>query len=137
MKRLLASLCLVAPLTAHATDDRLSYKNLAGGTSYAGLVTPVCGIGSSGDPISCVQGAISTSGSSIQIPFGTSGLYAKFAYTGSGSASMSFYATTGTLSPVDIRRNSIWGGSGVETYTLDNGSVSTTGVVADSTVYTA
>lgn len=83
-----------------------------------------------------VQGDISTSGSSIQIPFGTSGLYAKFAYTGSGSASMSFYATSGTLSPVDIRRNSIWGGSGVETYTLDNGSVGTAGVVADSTVYT-
>ena len=83
-----------------------------------------------------VQGDISTSGSSIQIPFGASGLYAKFAYTGSGSASMTFYSTTGTLSPVDIRRNSIWGGSGVETFTLDNGSVSTSGVVADSTVYT-
>lgn len=83
-----------------------------------------------------VQGDISTSGSSIQIPFGTSGLYAKFAYTGSGSASMSFYSTSGTLSPVDIRRNSIWGGSGVETYTLDNGSVTTSGVTADSTVYT-
>lgn len=84
-----------------------------------------------------VQGDISTSGSSIQIPFGTSGLYAKFAYTGSGSASMTFYSTTGTLSPVDIRRNSIWGGSGVETFTLDNGSVGTDGVVADGTVYTA
>lgn len=84
-----------------------------------------------------VQGDISTSGSYIEIPFGTSGLYAKFAYTGSGSASMSFYTKTGTLSPVDIRRNSIWGGSGVETYTLDNGSIGTAGVVADSTVYTA
>ena len=83
-----------------------------------------------------VQGDISTSGSSIQISFGTSGLYAKFAYTGSGSASMSFYSTSGTLSPVDIRRNSIWGASGVETYTLDNGSVGTAGVTADSTVYT-
>lgn len=83
-----------------------------------------------------VQGDISTSGSSIQIPFGSSGLYAKFAYTGSGSASMTFCSTSGTLSPVDIRRNSIWGGSGVETYTLDNGSVSTSCVTADSTVYT-
>lgn len=83
-----------------------------------------------------VQGDISTAGSSIQIPFGDSGLYAKFAYTGSGSASMTFYSTSGTLSPVDIRRNSIWGGSGVETFTLDNGSVGTAGVVADSTVYT-
>lgn len=84
-----------------------------------------------------VQGDISTSGSYIEIPFGTSGLYAKFAYTGSGSASMSFYTKSGTLSPVDIRRNSIWGGSGVETYTLDNGSVGTAGVTADGTVYTA
>lgn len=83
-----------------------------------------------------VQGDISTSGSSIQIPFGSSGLYAKFAYTGSGSASMTFCSTSGTLSPVDIRRNSIWGGSGVETYTLDNGSVDTSCVTADSTVYT-
>lgn len=83
-----------------------------------------------------VQGDISTSGSSIQIPFGTSGLYAKFAYTGAGSASMVFCSTSGTISPVDIRRNSIWGGSGVETYTLDNGSVGTACVTADSTVYT-
>lgn len=83
-----------------------------------------------------VQGDISTSGSSIQVAFGTSGLYAKFAYTGSGAASMSFCSSSGTLSPVDIRRNSIWGGSGVETYTLDNGSVSTSCVTADSTVYT-
>lgn len=84
-----------------------------------------------------VQGDISTTGSSIQIPFGASGLYAKFAYTGSGSASITFYSTTGTLSPVDIRRNSIWDGSGVETFTLDNGSVDASGVVADGTVYTA
>ena len=49
---------------------------------------------------------------------------------------MSFCSSSGTLSPVDIRRNSIWGGSGVETYTLDNGSVSTSCVTADSTVYT-
>lgn len=83
-----------------------------------------------------VQGDISTAGSSIQIAFGTSGLYAKEAYAASGAASMSFCSTSGTLSPVDIRRNSIWGGSGVETYTLDNGSVGTDCVVADSTVYT-
>lgn len=83
------------------------------------------------------QGDISTAGSSIQVAFGTSGLYAKFAYTATGAASMSFCSSSGTLSPVDIRRNSIWGGSGVETYTLDNGSVDTSCVTADSTVYTA
>lgn len=83
------------------------------------------------------QGDVSTAGSSIQVAFGTSGLYAKFAYTAAGSASMSFCSSSGTLSPVDIRRNSIWGGSGVETYTLDNGSVDTSCVVADSTVYTS
>ena len=49
---------------------------------------------------------------------------------------MTFYSTSGTLSPVDIRRNSVWGGSAVETFTLDNGSVSTSGVVADDTVLT-
>lgn len=83
------------------------------------------------------QGDISTAGSSIQVAFGTSGLYAKFAYTAAGAASMSFCSSSGTLSPVDIRRNSIWGGSGVETYTLDNGSVDTSCVTADSTVYTS
>lgn len=84
-----------------------------------------------------VTGDISIAGSSISIPFGSSGLIATFAYNGAGSASMTFYASSGTISPVDIRRNTIWGGSAVETFTLDNGSVSTTGVVADSTVYTA
>ena len=83
------------------------------------------------------QGDVSTAGSSIQVAFGTSGLYAKLAYAAAGAASMSFCSSSGTLSPVDIRRNSIWGGSGVETYTLDNGSVDTSCVTADSTVYTS
>lgn len=84
-----------------------------------------------------VTGDISIAGSSISIPFGSSNLIATFAYAGAGSASLTFYSTSGTLAPVDIRRNTIWGGSAVETFTLDNGSVGTAGVVADSTVYTA
>lgn len=84
-----------------------------------------------------VTGDISTAGSSISIAFGSSNLIATFAYSAAGAASLTFYSTSGTLAPVDIRRNTIWGGSAVETFTLDNGSVGTDGVVADSTVYTA
>lgn len=83
-----------------------------------------------------VTGDVSTTGSSISIAFGTSNLKATFAYSAAGAASLTFYSTSGTLAPVDIRRNTIWGGSAVETFTLDNGSVDTSGVVADSTVYT-
>ena len=84
-----------------------------------------------------VTGDVSTAGSSISIAFGSSNLIATFAYSAAGAASLTFYSTSGTLAPVDIRRNTIWGGSAVETFTLDNGSVGTAGVVADSTVYTA
>lgn len=84
-----------------------------------------------------VSGDISVAGSSFSIPFTGSALIATFAYTAAGSASLTFYSTSGTLSPIDIRRNTIWGGSAVETFTLDNGSVGTDGVVADGTVYTA
>lgn len=84
-----------------------------------------------------VTGDVSSAGKSISIAFGSSGLNATFAYTSSGSASLTFTSTSGTLTPVDIRRNTIWGGSAVETFTLDGGSVDATGIVADSTVYTA
>ena len=84
-----------------------------------------------------VSGDISTAGSAISISFKGSDLIATFAYTAVGAGSLTFYSTSGTLAPVDIRRNTIWGGSAVETFTLDNGSVGTDGVVADSTVYTA
>lgn len=110
---------------------------VATGDSSANIATTAFVINSFQSIEYSVQGDISTAGSSIQIAFGNSGLYVVFAYTGSGSASMTFYSSSGSLSPVDIRRNSIWGGSGVETFTLDGGTVTTSGAVADSTVYTA
>lgn len=84
-----------------------------------------------------VTGDVSSAGKSISIAFGSSGLNATFAYSAAGAASLTFTSTSGTLTPVDIRRNTIWGGSAVETFTLDGGSIDATGVVADSTVYTA
>lgn len=84
-----------------------------------------------------VSGDISTSGSSITLLLGDSGIQIVFAYTGTGTASITFSATSDSISPVDIRRNSIYSGSGVETFTLDGGTLTTTGTVVDDTVYTA
>ncbi len=84
-----------------------------------------------------VTGSISTVGSSLTMTFPNSNIKAVLAYTGTGSASMTFYSLSGSVSPVDIRRNSIWGGSAVETFTLDGGAITTTGTVADDTIYTA
>ena len=84
-----------------------------------------------------VTGDISTTGSSIQLILPGSSIQIVFAYTGSGTASITFSSTSGSISPVDIRRNSIWGGSGVETFTLDGGTLTTTGTVVDDTIYTA
>lgn len=84
-----------------------------------------------------VTGSISTAGSNLTMVLPDSNIKAVLAYTGSGSASMTFYSLSGSVSPVDIRRNSIWGGSAVETFTLDGGTVTTTGTVADDTIYTA
>lgn len=84
-----------------------------------------------------VTGDISTTGSSIQLILPGSSIQIVFAYTGSGTANITFSATSGSISPVDIRRNSIWGGSGVETFTLDGGTLTTTGTVVDDTIYTA
>lgn len=83
-----------------------------------------------------ITGDISVAGSSIAMSIGDSGINATLAYSAAGAASLTFNSASGTISPVDIRRNTIWGGSAVETYTLDNGSLDTTGVVADSTIYT-
>lgn len=84
-----------------------------------------------------VTGDISTAGSSLVMDIPSANVRAVLAYTGSGSASMTFYSISGTVSPVDIRRNSIWGASAVETFTLDGGTLTATGTVADSTIYTA
>lgn len=84
-----------------------------------------------------VTGDVSATGGQISMPIGSSGVIATLAYTAAGAASMTFYAASASISPVDIRRNSIWGGSAVETFTLDGGTLTTAGTVADSTIYTA
>lgn len=76
-------------------------------------------------------------GGSITLVLPDSGVQATLAYSAAGAASMTFSAVSGTVTPVDIRRNTIWGGSAVETFTLDSGTLTTAGTVADSTIYTA
>lgn len=239
MKRILAALCLLLPISAYAADARITYTGLNGQPITAGLAVPVCGVDSNGIPQVCEQqspvdlsgyltrseaesdfvtintlsgyltssaasnlyataaqlatetanrqsadsalmpksggdftgavsaptpavtdsstnvattafvtgflsqvdmqvtGDVSTAGSNLTMVLPDSNIKAVLAYTGSGSASMTFYALSDSVSPVDIRRNTIWGASAVETFTLDGGTITTDGTVADDTIYTA
>lgn len=83
-----------------------------------------------------VNGDISTTGNSISITIPNENVLVSFVGTGTNTAKIIYQATTGTISPVDIRRVTVWGGSGVETYTLDGGTLTTTPTVADDTIYT-
>lgn len=58
--------------------------------------------------------------------------------TSTTSCSLTYYPIDGnTINPIDIRRCTIYGsGSATETYTTDNGSLTASGIVVDSTVYT-
>ncbi|WP_102323848.1 hypothetical protein [Komagataeibacter saccharivorans] len=115
----------VAAPTPAATDNS---KNIATTAFVYDLLSSVD---------TSVTGDVSTSGGQISMPIGDSGVIATLAYSASGAASMTCYAASASIAPVDIRRNSIWGGSAVETFTLDGGTLTTTGTVADSTIYTA
>ena len=83
-----------------------------------------------------VNGDISAAGSTLSLTIDEIGVKITLAYTSTTSCSVTYYAISGTISPVDIRRCTIWGGSGVETYTVDGGTLTTTGTVVDDTVYT-
>lgn len=83
-----------------------------------------------------ITGDISTVGSSIDIEIPEIGVKLVAAYSTSNSCTLTYYPLNGTISPIDIRRCTIYGGAGVETYTLDGGSLSSEGIVVDSTVYT-
>ena len=79
---------------------------------------------------------ISATGATMTLTIPNENIIITLKNTSSTSASISYAATTGTITPVDIRRVTIWGGSAVETYTLDGGTLTTTPTVVDDTIYT-
>lgn len=83
---------------------------------------------------SYVTGDISASGSTLTVNLTDIGVKLVLSNS-SNTISAAYYAIQGTISTIDIRRNTIYGGSGIESYTLDGGSLSTSGVTVDSTLY--
>mgnify|MGYP006945830321 FL=1 len=83
-----------------------------------------------------VNGDISTSGSTLTLTLSDIGIKITLAYTSTTSCSVTYYAISGSISPVDIRRCTMYGGGSTETYTLDGGTLTTSGTVVDDTVYT-
>lgn len=118
----------LSSLSSYATTEQLATVQSGIPSAVASALSGIEG---------SVTGDVSAAGGSITLALPDSGVQATLAYAGSGSASMTFSAVSGTVVPVDIRRNTIWGGSAVETFTLDGGTLTTAGTVADSTIYTA
>ena len=55
--RLFLIATIIAPVSAHATDARMSYVTPAGNTQALGMASAVCGVDSSGNPQQCVSGS--------------------------------------------------------------------------------
>lgn len=85
---------------------------------------------------SVVNGDISTVGNSISLTIPDQNIILVLTSTSSTSAQITYAAVTGTVSPVDIRRVTVWGSAGVESFTLDGGTLTTTPTMADDTIYT-
>lgn len=84
-----------------------------------------------------LNGDISTVGNTLDLLLTEINVKITVKSTSTTSCSLTYYPIDGnTINPIDIRRCTIWGGSGVETYTLDNGSLTSSGTVVDDTVYT-
>lgn len=79
---------------------------------------------------------ISASGATMTLTIPNENIIITLKNTSSTSASISYAATTGTITPVDIRRVTMYGGGSNETYTMDGGTLTTTPTVVDDTVYT-
>lgn len=83
-----------------------------------------------------VNGDISVVGTSLTLSLTEIGVKVVITSTSTTACSLTYYAISDSVTPIDIRRCTIWGGSGVETYTLDGGTLTSSGTVVDSTVYT-
>ncbi|AXH72674.1 MAG: collagen triple helix repeat-containing protein [Caudoviricetes sp.] len=83
-----------------------------------------------------VNGDISTVGNTLTLPLTELGIKITIKSTSTTSCSLTYYAIGADVTNVDIRRCTIWGGAGVETYTGDGVTVTSAGTVVDDTVYT-
>lgn len=83
-----------------------------------------------------VNGDISTVGNSLTLTLDEINVKIVMTSTSTTSCQIQYSSISGTVSPVDIRRCTIYAGSGVETYTLDGGSLTTTSTMIDDTIYT-
>ena len=83
-----------------------------------------------------VNGDISIVGNTLTMDITEIGVRLIVKSTSTTSCSLTYYPISSDIPMIDIRRCTIWGGSGVETYTLDGGSLTSSGIVVDDTVYT-
>lgn len=83
-----------------------------------------------------INGDISVVGNTLTMSIDEIGVKLIVTSTSTTSCSLSYYPISDNIELIDIRRCTIWGGSGVETYTLDGGTLTSSGIVVDDTVYT-
>lgn len=83
-----------------------------------------------------VNGDISVVGTTLTLDITAIGVSVVVKSTSTSACNLTYYPISSDIPLIDIRRCTIWGGSGVETYTLDGGSLTSTGIVVDDTVYT-
>lgn len=81
-------------------------------------------------------GDLSTSGSTVKLTIPEAQTVFTFAYTGTATYSCSVSALYFDIKNYDLRRTTVYGGGGLETYTLDDSALSSSvPVVIDSLVY--
>lgn len=82
-----------------------------------------------------VTGDISASGASKVLSLPDIGVAFTFNRTGTGVYNCVVSSIASSLSNVDLRRYSIWNGGSVETYTINDGTLTSAGTNIDSTIY--
>lgn len=83
-----------------------------------------------------VTGDLSVSGNVLTLPITDIGI--KFVFKSSGGGVYNCVVSTigtASISSVDLRRSTIWNGGSVETYTINNGTITSSGTNIDSTIY--
>lgn len=83
-----------------------------------------------------VTGDLSASGNSMTLNIPDIGV--KFVFTGTGSGIYNcivYPIGTSSINNLDLRRSTIWNGGSVETYTINDGTLTTAGTNIDSSVY--
>lgn len=82
-----------------------------------------------------VTGDLSASGASQVLSIPNIGVKFTFTKTGTGIYNCVVSSISASLSNVDLRRYTIWNGGSVETYTINDGTLTSSGTNIDSAVY--